>query len=120
MQAKKRFILIWLIVILFILVMCLLKTTRKPEPLLRLTFNVNDVENLPSFIDDWHQSLEVGRPPAAKTYEARQQVPYHSSHRKTNKNCRCLITFTIISTISPILWKIIIFLYLHCLCKKNV
>ncbi|KAL4096710.1 hypothetical protein QTP88_021613 [Uroleucon formosanum] len=88
MQAKKRFILIWLIVLLFILIMCLLKRTRKPETLLNLTYNANYVENLPSFMDDWHQSLEVGRPPAAKTYEARQQVPYHSSHKKTNKNCR--------------------------------
>jgi len=99
MQAKKRFILIWLIVLLFILVMCLLKTVRKPDTLLHLTYNVNDVENLPSFTDDWHQSLEVGRPPAAKTYEARQQMPYHTSHRKTNKKCRCLITVTIFGKI---------------------
>lgn len=99
MQAKKRFILIWLSVLLFILIMCLLKTTRKPDTLHHLTYNLNDVENLPSFMDDWHQSLEVGRPPAAKTYEARQQIPYHSSHRKTNKNCRFLIMFTMISKI---------------------
>lgn len=88
MQAKKRFLLLWVIA-LFILVMCLLKTTRKPsDSLLHLTYNINDVENLPSFMDDWQQSLEVGRPPAAKTYEARQQLPFHTSHRKTNKKCR--------------------------------
>lgn len=95
MQAKKRFILIWLIVLLLIFVMCFLKTTRKPDTLLHLTYNANDVENLPSFMDDWHQSLEVGRPPAAQTYEARQQMPYQTSHRKTNKNCRYLINVTI-------------------------
>lgn len=87
MQAKKRFLLLWLIVLLFF-IMCLLKTARRSDNLLHLTYNVNDVESLPSFMDDWHQSLEVGRPPAAKTYEARQQMPLRTFYRKTNKNCR--------------------------------
>lgn len=87
MQAKKRFLLLWLIALL-VFIMCLLKTARRSDNLFRLTYNVNDVENLPSFMDDWQQSLEVGRPPAAKTYEARQQMPLRTFYRKTNKNCR--------------------------------
>lgn len=87
MQAKKRFVLVWLIALL-IVIMCLLKTARKSDNLLHLTYNVNDAESLPSFMDDWQQNLEVGRPPAAKTYEARQQMPFRSLYRKTNKNCR--------------------------------
>lgn len=87
MQAKKRYLLLWLL-ILFIFIVFLLKTGRKPDTLLNLVYNVDDVENLPSFMDDWQQSSEVGRPPAAKTYEARQQMPFHTSYKKTNKNCR--------------------------------
>lgn len=87
MQAKKRFLLLWLVA-LFVLVMCLLRTNRNPDDLLRLAYRVDDVEDLPSFMDDWQQNVEVGRPPAAKVYEARHQVPFHSSYRKTNKNCR--------------------------------
>lgn len=87
MQAKKRFLLLW-VMVLFVLVVSLLKIARKPDSLLRLADNVDDEENSPSFMDNWQPSLEVGRPPAAKTYEERQQMPFHASHRKTNKNCR--------------------------------
>lgn len=87
MQAKKRFIFLWLIA-LFILVMCLLNKSQKSETLLQLTNNVDNIENLPSFMDDWQQSSEVGRAPAAKSYVARHKIPYHISYRKTNKNCR--------------------------------
>jgi len=87
MQAKKRFALLWL-VILFIFAVCLLKTAKNPNTLLRLTYNVDNVEDLPSYTDDWQPSSEIGRPPAAKTYKARQQMPFHTSYRKTNKNCR--------------------------------
>lgn len=93
MQAKKRFIILLWLIVLFILVMCFLKTSRKPDSLLHLTYSIDDVENLPSFMDDWQQNLEVGRPPAAKTYEARQQIPYHTSHRKTNKLCRFIYDY---------------------------
>lgn len=87
MQAKKRFLLLWLVAFC-ILFMCLLKTALRSNTLIHLTHNVDDSEHLPSFMDDWPQSFEVGRPPAAKTYEARQQMPLHMSYRKTNKNCR--------------------------------
>lgn len=91
MQAKKRYLLLWLFV-LILLVMCLLKSARKPENFIHPpTFDVDNVEDLPSFMDGWQQSSEVGRPPAAKTYEARQQMPFHTSYRKTNKNCRYVI-----------------------------
>lgn len=87
MQAKKRFFLLWLIV-LFILVLYLLKTSQKSSTFRHLAYDTNDEGSLPSFMDDWEQNLEVGRPPAAKTYEARQQMPFRMSYRKTNKNCR--------------------------------
>lgn len=87
MQAKQRFILLWLIV-LFILIMCLLNKSQNSNTLYNLTNNIDDFENLPSFMDDWQQNLEIGRAPAAKTYEARQKMPHRISYRKTNKNCR--------------------------------
>lgn len=87
MQAKQRFILLWIIV-LFILIMCLLNKTQNSDTLYHLTTNIADFENLPSFKDDWQRNLEIGRAPAAKTYEARQKMSHHISYRKTNKNCR--------------------------------
>lgn len=87
MQTKKRFLLLWLIA-LFILVIYFMKMTLKSNSLLHLTYDVDDVDDLPSFMDDWQPNLEVGRPPAAKTYEARQKMPFRTIYRKTNKNCR--------------------------------
>lgn len=91
MQAKKRFLLLWLVVALFILIMSFLRTVQRSETVHHPIYNVGDADNLPSFMDDWQQNVEIGRPPAAKTYEARQQMPFRSSYRKTNKNCRFAI-----------------------------
>lgn len=90
MQARRRFLVLCFVAV-FVLVVYLLKPIRKPNALLRLADDDDDdddVDNLPSFMDDWKPSLEVGRPPAAKTYKARQQTPFRTSYRKTNKNCR--------------------------------
>ncbi|XP_050540604.1 exostosin-1 isoform X1 [Daktulosphaira vitifoliae] len=87
MQAYKRFILLWF---LFLLTICLyfFQLTGKSKKFKSKESKNNGPKKLPSFIDDWEQINEIGRPPTPKSYDLRLHNSLYVSYKKTNKNCR--------------------------------
>lgn len=89
MQARRRFLTLCLVALFVWIVYVLLpRPTRLGPNALAADGDDQDASDLPSFMANWKPSSEVGRPPAVNAYKARQQVPFRTPYRKTNKNCR--------------------------------